>query len=408
MLIFNFTKQINKNFTSNESLHNKSFNESSQPVTPTSTIHANNNAHTFSSTDLKELSNIRRNTLANCCPEAAAVALNQEIVKKENALTRQAMEKSMSLGKTEQKSLLNIFMKVSGSQTKLNSLEELSQNLSQFELEQSEEGKKNPIKKCAQLERQSSINTQLRHKLYKRIKRSLRKCDLNGQELDLIEGFKKDYVPNKAAQTKQRRNPREMWKYAIRQQILLNKMNQQNKHNDKCQATASENRAKIDYDEIPRIESHQQLEKLFTIWDRLIKYQAKEPKTNLEEEIYQAIRDGVPRHRKRDVWQFVVAFRQKDKSFGNLPNKPQTNKMYRNLLKQLAVQQHAIFVDLGRTFPGITFFAETMGPGQLSLYNLLKAYSLYDKEVEYCQGLSFVAGILLLHVRNMDYFINDI
>lgn len=39
-----------------------------------------------------------------------------------------------------------------------------------------------------------------------------------------------------------------------------------------------------------------------------------------------------------------------------------------------------------------------MGPGQLALFNLLKAYSLLDPEVGYCQGLSFVAGVLLLHV----------
>lgn len=39
-----------------------------------------------------------------------------------------------------------------------------------------------------------------------------------------------------------------------------------------------------------------------------------------------------------------------------------------------------------------------LGPGQLALYNLLKAYSLLDEEVAYCQGLSFIAGILLLHV----------
>lgn len=38
------------------------------------------------------------------------------------------------------------------------------------------------------------------------------------------------------------------------------------------------------------------------------------------------------------------------------------------------------------------------GPGQLALYNLLKAYSLLDPEVGYCQGLCFVAGVLLLHV----------
>ena len=31
---------------------------------------------------------------------------------------------------------------------------------------------------------------------------------------------------------------------------------------------------------------------------------------------------------------------------------------------------------------------------------MLKAYSLLDKEVGYCQGLSFVAGVLLMHVRS--------
>lgn len=53
---------------------------------------------------------------------------------------------------------------------------------------------------------------------------------------------------------------------------------------------------------------------------------------------------------------------------------------------------------LGRTFPKHPYYAQPLGPGQLSLFNLLKAYSLLDKEVGYCQGLSFVAGILLLHV----------
>lgn len=53
----------------------------------------------------------------------------------------------------------------------------------------------------------------------------------------------------------------------------------------------------------------------------------------------------------------------------------------------------------GRTFPNHSYFMSPLGPGQLGLYNLLKAYSLLDEEVGYCQGLSFIAGILLLHVR---------
>lgn len=53
---------------------------------------------------------------------------------------------------------------------------------------------------------------------------------------------------------------------------------------------------------------------------------------------------------------------------------------------------------IGRTFPKHPHFSEPLGAGQLSLFNLLKAYSLFDKVVGYCQGLSFVAAILLLHV----------
>lgn len=57
-----------------------------------------------------------------------------------------------------------------------------------------------------------------------------------------------------------------------------------------------------------------------------------------------------------------------------------------------------VSVSAGRTFPAHPYFSTALGPGQLALFNLLKAYSLLDKEVGYCQGLSFVAGILLMHV----------
>lgn len=56
-------------------------------------------------------------------------------------------------------------------------------------------------------------------------------------------------------------------------------------------------------------------------------------------------------------------------------------------------------MDLGRTFPAHPFFARQLGPGQLALFNLLKAYSLLDRDVGYCQGLSFIAAALLLHVH---------
>ncbi|KAF3825274.1 hypothetical protein GH733_005908 [Mirounga leonina] len=63
---------------------------------------------------------------------------------------------------------------------------------------------------------------------------------------------------------------------------------------------------------------------------------------------------------------------------------------------------HVVFA--GRTFPTHPYFSAQLGAGQLSLYNILKAYSLLDQEVGYCQGLSFVAGILLLHMGEEEAF----
>lgn len=59
---------------------------------------------------------------------------------------------------------------------------------------------------------------------------------------------------------------------------------------------------------------------------------------------------------------------------------------------------------IGRTFPGHPYFMSQFGPGQLSLFNLLKAYSIHDTDVGYCQGLSFVAGILLMHMDESQAF----
>ena len=51
-----------------------------------------------------------------------------------------------------------------------------------------------------------------------------------------------------------------------------------------------------------------------------------------------------------------------------------------------------------RTFPAHPYFSQHVGVGQFALFNLLKVYSNLDPELGYCQGLSFVAGLLLMHV----------
>uniref|UniRef100_A0A8B9GAV5 TBC1 domain family member 4 n=1 Tax=Amazona collaria TaxID=241587 RepID=A0A8B9GAV5_9PSIT len=112
--------------------------------------------------------------------------------------------------------------------------------------------------------------------------------------------------------------------------------------------------------------------------------------------------EGVPKSRRGEIWQFLAV---QHRVRHRLPNKQQPPDIsYKELLKQLTAQQHAILVDLGRTFPTHPYFSAHLGAGQLSLFNLLKAYSLLDKEVGYCQGISFVAGVLLLHMSEEQAF----
>lgn len=75
-------------------------------------------------------------------------------------------------------------------------------------------------------------------------------------------------------------------------------------------------------------------------------------------------------------------------------------------LLQISVGQEdvdeVISRDIHRTFPEHPLFG--FEQGQKSLFNLLKAYSLHDLEVGYCQGMAFVAGLLLFFVPEEQAF----
>lgn len=81
----------------------------------------------------------------------------------------------------------------------------------------------------------------------------------------------------------------------------------------------------------------------------------------------------------------------------------ETGKKYRTLLEVTLGQEEVediIRRDIHRTFPQHPQFL--LGQGQEELFNLLKAYSMTDMAVGYCQGMGFVAGILLMYMP--EYF----
>ncbi|XP_022537448.2 TBC1 domain family member 1 isoform X1 [Astyanax mexicanus] len=191
---------------------------------------------------------------------------------------------------------------------------------------------------------------------------------------------------------------RELWRKAIHQQILLLRMERENQKLQASESDLQSRRLKLDYEEITPC-----LKDVTLVWEKMLSTMGRSKVKFDTERIHTAVGQGVPRQHRGEIWKFLseqYLLRQQVPT-----NKPPNNDTpYKELLKQLTSQQHAILIDLGRTFPTHPYFSTQLGAGQLSLYNLLKAYSLLDPEVGYCQGLSFVAGVLLLHMSEEDAF----
>lgn len=56
--------------------------------------------------------------------------------------------------------------------------------------------------------------------------------------------------------------------------------------------------------------------------------------------------------------------------------------------------------DLKRTLPELNIFNIDHTTGKNSLYNVLKAYSCYDNEIGYVQGMNYVAALLLIYIKD--------
>lgn len=83
---------------------------------------------------------------------------------------------------------------------------------------------------------------------------------------------------------------------------------------------------------------------------------------------------------------------------------PTLGSLYDSLAAEWTPFVKIIGRDLNRTFPEISMFREKGGEGQMKLGRVLRAYSAYDMQVGYCQGLTFLTGPLLLHMSDRDAF----
>ncbi|XP_078457341.1 TBC1 domain family member 1 isoform X1 [Lampetra planeri] len=195
---------------------------------------------------------------------------------------------------------------------------------------------------------------------------------------------------------------RTRWRKAIQEQILLLRMDRENRRLQAHHDDLNTKRVKLDYEEVTPC-----LREVTALWEHWLAAPDRAHALRSHEQLSAAVCRGVPRARRGEIWQFLAEqhrLRHPQRSQHEGGQQQLADVPYHTLLKQLTAQQHAILIDLGRTFPAHPYFSAQLGSGQLALYNLLKAYSLLDPEVGYCQGLSFVAGVLLLHLDERDAF----
>ncbi|KAJ2450395.1 hypothetical protein EV183_004312 [Coemansia sp. RSA 2336] len=105
------------------------------------------------------------------------------------------------------------------------------------------------------------------------------------------------------------------------------------------------------------------------------------------------IRAGIPARVRGAVWQTLTQARS-----------TYLQTVYAQLEQEHSPHERVIRRDLPRTFPKVPVFRQEGGEAQQRLFRILKAYSLYDAEVGYCQGLGFIIGPLIMNMGECEAF----
>ncbi|XP_048847522.1 EVI5-like protein isoform X2 [Brienomyrus brachyistius] len=133
-------------------------------------------------------------------------------------------------------------------------------------------------------------------------------------------------------------------------------------------------------------------EDAWVLWGRVVS-EWDEWRRKKDKLLKELIRKGIPHHFRAIVWQLL----------GNATDMP-VKQQYSELLKMSSPCEKLIRRDIARTYPEHDFFKGQDSLGQEVLFNVMKAYSLVDREVGYCQGSAFIVGLLLMQMPEEEAF----
>ncbi|XP_007571091.1 USP6 N-terminal-like protein [Poecilia latipinna] len=107
---------------------------------------------------------------------------------------------------------------------------------------------------------------------------------------------------------------------------------------------------------------------------------------------------GIPLQLRGRAWTLLLDVeRTKRENQGKYEKMKEQSQLCSSEIKQ-------IDLDINRTFRNHIMFMDRFGVKQQSLFHVLSAYSVYNTEVSYCQGMSQIAALLLMYMNEEDAF----
>ncbi|XP_074874061.1 USP6 N-terminal-like protein isoform X1 [Carettochelys insculpta] len=141
-------------------------------------------------------------------------------------------------------------------------------------------------------------------------------------------------------------------------------------------------------------QKHLEIERT-TKWLKMLKSWEKYKNS---EKFHRRIYKGIPLQLRGEVWCLLL----------DVPKMKEEMKDFYNKLKHRArgsspdIRQ--IDLDVNRTYRDHIMFRDRYGVKQQSLFHVLAAYSIYNTEVGYCQGMSQITALLLMYMNEEDAF----
>ncbi|XP_042900319.1 growth hormone-regulated TBC protein 1 isoform X1 [Parasteatoda tepidariorum] len=128
-------------------------------------------------------------------------------------------------------------------------------------------------------------------------------------------------------------------------------------------------------------------------WDKLLNSKEGLYKSN---KVKRYVRKGIPSNQRGVVWSYISGAKEM---------KEEKPDLYTTILRSPMKQEiiETIDLDIPRTFPdNIYFKGASPDSKRESLKNVLLAFAHHNPLIGYCQGLNFIAGIMLLVTDNED------